>query len=579
MQQVTSAPNRTKKTRTLSCHPQMIYNLISAQAGSLSKAVLENIMNSIDAHATEVIITVNTDHITIQDDGHGFRTFAEIQECFEVFGFPHEEGARTYGKFGIGRAQLWSFASAKWRTNEFVMDVDIRNRGLDYDLDVEPDIAKHVSGLLIEAPFYTQLTTQDLLHFKEELRNLAQFAQIPVIFNGEKLNTAVSSIKWDYETADAFIKLNNTSLMAVYNLGVLVRTYPSHAMGSGGMVVTKPGVQLALNMARNDILVSECKVWSRIKPYIQAKSDEKVKTKKEKLNSNELENRARRYLTGDLSWAEIDGLSLVTDITNRSCSVSAFMSRVLSLGANAVVTSADAGSPLGERAHSSKLAYVVHPDTIARFGFANLDAWYAALKQLAGTNYQQIRFFKQSKCVENFNDAVPSLRDGYSAVPHREYTKKEQYVLAALGRIDNALRRVVGRELDGTPAHRTLSIGLSDAADAWTDSKTIITLNKKVLKRAEQGLPGMFFIVNLIVHEYLHDVNSVGTHIHDELFYQRFHEVMFSEEIGVIVFRAYKIFVGFVMTSNQKLTARTLEHLTFEETVSTKLLTKEAVLN
>lgn len=73
------------ETRKFSVHPQIIFSLITAQAGTLGKAVLECIMNSVDAGATKVDITVNANTIKIVDDGQGFRTKAEISEWFEVF--------------------------------------------------------------------------------------------------------------------------------------------------------------------------------------------------------------------------------------------------------------------------------------------------------------------------------------------------------------------------------------------------------------------------------------------------------------------------------------------------------------
>ena len=85
--------------RKFSVHANIIYNLVSAQAGTLSKAVLECVMNSVDAGAKRVDIAVDADGVKISDDGQGFRSKAEIEQFFEVFGFPHEEGERIYGQF------------------------------------------------------------------------------------------------------------------------------------------------------------------------------------------------------------------------------------------------------------------------------------------------------------------------------------------------------------------------------------------------------------------------------------------------------------------------------------------------
>jgi hypothetical protein len=120
-----------KEKRQLSVHPAIIFDLIKGQAGSLGKAVLECVMNSVDSGSTRVTVDITNRGVNIQDDGRGFQSRKEIEDWFEVFGFPHEEGdGRIYGKFGIGRGQLWSFCSTIWRTNTFEMSVDIKKSGL-----------------------------------------------------------------------------------------------------------------------------------------------------------------------------------------------------------------------------------------------------------------------------------------------------------------------------------------------------------------------------------------------------------------------------------------------------------------
>jgi hypothetical protein len=260
--------------RKFTIDPSIIYHIISAQAGTLGKALLECVMNSIDAGATRVNITLEPDTVIIQDDGQGFRSRQEIEQWFEVFGFPHNERGsngnleRVYGQFGVGRGQLWSFASTQWRTNEFLMDVDIKTRGLVYELQTD---LTSVPGLTITGKFYEVQAPSALGATERELVELAAYAQIPVSVNGRQINKLPSELKWPYETNEAWIRLKESGDLWVYNLGVLVRKFPAHHLGSGGTVVTKPKVELQLNMARNDILVAKCPVWKNIRAFIQSK--------------------------------------------------------------------------------------------------------------------------------------------------------------------------------------------------------------------------------------------------------------------------------------------------------------------
>jgi len=245
--------------RQFSVAPGIIYHLIVAQAGSLGKAALECVMNSTDAGSTRIDIDITKKTIRIRDNGQGFRTRQEIKDYFDIFGFEHKEGDRTYGKFGIGRGQLWSFCSTSWRTGTFKMDVDIKAKGLDYELSED---LPHEQGVDIQGTFYTPLKTSEILACEKELADLAKYSVVPVYLNGKLISCDPSGQKWNHDTEDAWIRITDDSTLAVYNLGVLVRKYPSYQFGCGGVVVTKPGVTLeALSGFPNDNFQFKSTTW------------------------------------------------------------------------------------------------------------------------------------------------------------------------------------------------------------------------------------------------------------------------------------------------------------------------------
>lgn len=552
------------ESRKFSVHPQIIYSLIQAQAGTLGKAVLESVMNSIDADATKITIDITQKTLKIVDDGHGFRSRKEIEDCFEVFGFPHEEGARVYGQFGIGRAQLWSFCSTVWRTNGFVMDVDIKNRGLDYHLKEKQ---KAVQGLVIDAKFYKPLTTHDLMVFEKELKDLAMYAQIPVYLNGELISKEASKEKWTHDTDDAWIKVTDSSYLTVYNLGVLVKRFYAGVMGVGGLVVTKPGVRLSLNMARNDILEADCKVWARIKPYIQRKADEKVKAKTTKLTEAELENRAQRLVSENLDYSEVREVRLITDITNRSHTIEQFMSGRRSH----IVTMAEPESQLGQRAHMTKSAFVLHPSTLSRFGVESLAEFKTKLLESmkgSANAWWFKNFVSQTIFEQDLTKAVPHLSSNYQILPDKDLTVKEKALLWAFSFVEGNVRELINdlEEQDVCVNSRELRVGISDAADAWTDGVKCIVFNRKVLSCAEKGIGGMLRVISLLVHEYLHNGPSTDTHVHDETFYYRFHSAyVYNEALGDLAFKAYRLYIQRLRNKGITLSKSLLEPLTFAE--------------
>jgi len=509
--------------RKFSVDPSIIYSLVVAQAGSLGKAVLEAVMNSIDAGATQIEITANSKRLTIVDDGQGFRSREEITKWFEVFGFPHSEtDQKVYGKFGIGRAQLWSFCSTTWRTNEFEMTVDIKRSGLDYGLK---EGLPRVPGLTIEAVFYERQKASELAAFERELTELARYAQIPVLFNSKQINKDPAKEKWDTETKEAWIKVTEGGELAVYNLGVLVKNYPSYMFGIGGTVVTKPGVGLSLNTARNDILVSQCPVWKRLKPKLQAKADDQVAQKKTRLSESELVNLARRFLTGERTYDQVREVKLITDIAGRHHTLEG---AARAAGRFSIpMTVAESGSRVGERAHTTKLAFVLAPETLIRFGAASVEDLQ---KKLVKAGKKSAHYFADSwqriKVIEDVSMAAPSLKEGYEVLAEKELKSEEAAALTAIREVARYVGQALYHQgyLGVKTMRREIKVGVSDAAEAWTDGSSLIVIERGQLSLVKQGVGGFSGIANLLVHEFLHDDSDIGSHQHDYEFYHRYHE-------------------------------------------------------
>lgn len=515
--------------RKFSVHPDIIYHLIVAQAGSLAKAALECVMNSIDAGARRIDIDITRTKIHIRDDGQGFRSRQEIENWFEVFGFPHEQGDRVYGQFGIGRGQLWSFCSTVWRTGTFRMNVDIKRKGLDYELieGLEP-----ACGVTIDGTFYTPLKTSEVAAFEHEVAELARYSQVPLYLNGKCVSFVPSTEKWDHETEDAWIRVTDSSTLAVYNLGVLVRRYSSYHFGCGGVVVTKPGVRLALNMARNDILVAECQVWKCIRRFLQAKSDERVRTKKTRMTEAELENFAKRAVAEEVSLEEIKELKLVTDITGRGHTLDALLRSIA--WSKLPLTAAEDGSRLGERAHRARLAFVLSKRTLARFGVESVAELKKVLERLCESSKPWLNF-REMRIHETVAEAAPSLREGYEALTVASLSKAERAAERALSAMAESVSRgLLARGLiQESTASRALRLGASDTALAWTDGRNEIVVERRTCELMRQGVGGFVALANILVHEYCHDESDIGSHQHDLEFYQKYHDATCGES-GVL---------------------------------------------
>lgn len=524
------------ETRRLTVSPHMIYALIKNQAGTLAKAVLECVMNSIDAGATKVDIKVDSKTLRIVDDGCGFATRKSILSCFEVFGFEHKAGDRTYGQFGIGRAQLWNFCTTKWRTRTFSMDVDIKNKGLDYVLQ---ENLEDVKGLTIEGAFYAPMKTSEILAFEHEFASLALYAQIPVTVNGKLTSKDPSKEKWTHDTPEAWINIRESGNLQVYNLGVFVREYPSYQVGCGGKIVTKPGVRLTLNMARNDIILTDCKVWKKIKPFLQNESDKRIKDTRRKLTNAEVDNLAMRFVAREIAPQDVKSVPFITDISGRTYTVESFIRKAASLP----IITGPKDSQVMDRVNQRGMALVLADETLYRFGVTSPSELGALFNKMA----EDSCFFlpkwkiKDMKYEDDATKVTSALNDNFLLIDTKELTKEEKAIISAL---DGYASRYIVYAMNRHGIRvdvRKIMVGTSDLADAWTDGRFNIVFNRKMLKVARKGLSGMHTLVLTMLHEYLHNESTAGSHKHDTEFFMTYHDLTRSKVGGEAIAAAAQV--------------------------------------
>jgi len=536
--------------RNFKIAPGMVFHIIEAQAGTLGKALLEAVMNSIDAKATRVDITLDDKTFTAVDDGVGFRDRREIEVFFETFGFDHDQDdkQRTYGKFGMGRGQMFSFASTVWRTGQYLMDVDIKYRGLDYHLVDNQEIIK---GCEIKGTFYEQLLPSDQEATLRELKELAMYAQIPVTVNGKIINKLPAHQKWQIETEDAYISLKEGSpALAVYNLGVLVRKYPAYQFGCGGTLVSKK--PLMVNFARNDVLVAKCDLWKRLRKYLQKKNNSRVKNKS-RLTEEERQNLIDQFKAGELSYSEAVKMKLITDTTGKNWEIQhlAYKTRLLT------VEPAE-GSGLAEQVHLKKIAFVLALHTLNAFDVDSAEELIKLFQKLSGMEYS----FRSVKIVP-FSEVSKTMDDGRVVLTEKELSPRERIVLSVINKVSYAMVGIIrhlSNDVDLT--HRTVKAGVADVSDVWTDGSQYIIMHRNMLKLADEGTPGFFRITVRLIHAYIHNSADTGDHLHDQAFYQLFHDVLSSSNrfsLGDVINEMEKAYIKLLQENDEKLRSKSIQ--------------------
>lgn len=503
----------------------MIMHTINSQAGSIEKAILECLMNAVDAGATKVEVTLDKNGIDycIKDNGHGFRTKEEIEKCFDVFGFDHgtpEENHRTYGTFGIGRAQLWAFSKNSWRTNQFVLNVDIKTCGLDYEL-IENKKEK-VKGCQIDGQFYEKQPLINIQHICRELTKLALYLPIEFILDGKVVNKKCKDQKWDHETEKAYIKFNETGDLKIYNQGVYVTSYANYRFGKGGVIVSKTA--LSLNTARNDILLSKCNVWKEVKKFVEEKTNEDI-VKKEVLSDDQCKNLFHNFLSQNVEFSDFKKKKVFPDVKGKKVSLEQIMKY------NVLTICPKRGSQIGETILNKKIAFVFSPQILEWFDDGTEEDLIDTLNNLVKN------WLWNTKWVyKKFEDLSKEQNSKIEVVEPKKLTKKQKIHLEILEKMGYYIYYKVKRALkdknDESFMKRKVYIADTELSmKSWTDGRSYITFNSNFIsENIEKGLKGMNLIILAMVHEYMHDIQTSDAHVHSFDFYENFHDICFIQD-------------------------------------------------
>lgn len=506
----TTAP----ETRAFKMHPKLLLDVIQRQAGRLSKAVLEGVMNAIDAGATQVDIDVSDKHVIITDDGKGFRNRQEIETFFEVFGQPHEETEKkVFGCFRMGRGQLFAFGKNSWTTNRFQMKVDIQDKGLDYELH-EKTI--QVRGCRIRVELYNPLSLLDQREIEDELVEIIRYVQIPVRVNDKQINLDPRTEQWSEETDEAWFFYRSSGSLKLYNLGVQVTDIAGHRQGVSGVVVTKK--QLKLNFARNDV-ISTCPVWQGIRAVL-AKRAGRAKTKKLAMSDDERIYLCRSLRADPATLQQVWDSPILTDVRGRHWSFQdLFYRHAAAYRYNHSLSCGPLHDRRADQVMSQKLALVLAQDTLDRLGLADS----GQLLELVGRHQPPVPW----KVVQ-LEQLTAGLDDRCALIPEAEHKPVERALLDVLITAMHQLTR------DGGETRR-LILGESETADGWTDGTTYIAINRKFMARCGTTPGGLASLCMLLIHELCHEEPSSGTHDHTPDFYERYHERTAGQNVARFV--------------------------------------------
>jgi len=533
------------ETRQFKMDKQLLLDIIQRQAGSLWKATVEGVQNSVDAGASTCRISCSQGMLIISDDGKGFRSKKEIEDFFEVFGKPHaKEEEKVFGRFRMGRGQLFAYGRNTWRSGEFEMIVDIKEEGLDYQLRTG---LEHVDGCTVTVELYSHLKHVEHADIIDQIKKNVKFVRIPIFLNddGKTITRDHSKIEWDIELAEADIKFRENGPLDVYNQGIKVMSINRYRYGIGGDVVTK--VPLKVNFARNDVM-SDCPVWLKVAGKIRAHVAEKAVARDSAGNVvNSTRRRPRRRSTttsttqtnrrapilndadrkrvvnsmkdGDLSSQYARTAKLITLLQDERH----ITLRVLHGIGRGTITLA----PKNERSWSYTVRRMQDAKLTAVVSQVMLDRWGAKDgKELAEIiNKTYIEAGVQGYPVRHvpWDTIYKAMATENLILEDKELSRVERIVLETLRKVQSNVAYACRY---GTGGARQLFIG-SGPNDHWTDGKTFIAINRKEVKRLGACQSAWHHYMMMLIHEYCHKTPSTKTtHAHGVEWHKRMVQAM-----------------------------------------------------
>ena len=154
---------------------------------------------------------------------------------------------------------------------------------------------------------------------------------------------------------------------------------------------------------------------------------------------------------------------------------------------------------IGERLHRSKAIFGVTEDTLARFGVYSVEELVEKITERSPTAHKPQ--------IGNIDECMANYQAGMTTVLPSEMTDVET---AAFSTLQTGHAKFfaswLAKKLKGEQAieSRSILLGASDAALAWTDGKQFVHFERKFLTaQARKGVDGWLRIVMVMLHEYL----------------------------------------------------------------------------
>ncbi len=498
--------------REFQLHKKTLRDIIERQAGSLEKAVLEAVMNSIEAGGDRIDIDYEGGdesgrgkRLTVTDNGRGIPTRQELIDHFEYFGTPHDASEnKKWAQFRMGRGQCFAQGKNVWRTCGWQMETDVRS---DFNADRVPRYAlseaKHFDGCRIEIDIYDDKYHGTVERLKALVTEQIEFVSVDVFFNGDKINRDPGGLTWTMEDDDAYYLFGAGQDFLNYNMGVRCKKEPASHVGVVGVIVSKE--QLKVNFARNDIC-EECPIKQRIMAVVKANRVKKTRKAQRRLDAFERVAALRDLRDGYQKYDDLKNAGLFYTSSGRSLTFRDI------LNCRTPWSFANEGDMIADKLMQSHQAMVLNRRILDELSYTGSEGDF--FPWLTRECYSPPSWTKVCGLYKPYEDLRRGHNDTLNFIAREKWTKLEKRLVRVLEGLNC---------WDG----RAIVMGVGESANAWTDGKSYIALEKTFIQRSTfTNLHGAAAFFATMIHEVAHTDSTTEGHYHGEEFYRNFHNLV-----------------------------------------------------
>ena len=452
----------------------LLSDVMRKQAGSLEKAVLEAVMNSVDAGANWINIEITQNHITIEDDGAGMER-REIDEYFKKFGLKDDDiNEKEFGKFRIGRGQIFNFGVNIWHTNDYVLIVNLEDdettvelEGDEYTVDtselgyqVAEGVENTVDGCHIEMELFDEIDTVSCKvgDVKDLITYVPWVHDVEITVNGNTINNELDVTA---KTDQAYFTVTSEgwgSKTKIYNQGAYIKS-ESLTPVKGKIITT---VDIDVNFARNDILRTDPNWEHIVDQYIEATKDYLAENP-DNLEYSEVEWMLDKAEDSNAYLQQIEDLQLIPDINGVKWSIQELD---------------------GQKITYSRQGNKAAEELMEQMNVVIIDDSYKGVLDDLVTNSEIMEYESVLESGETFE--MSELNESNLSTRRQKRMRQARWFLQAIGADD-----------------LTVKPGWSKHSDVWKDDDNTIYIHKGLLntKKMKFFTDGLVEIMAVAAHQ------------------------------------------------------------------------------